>query len=167
MRDLTAGKPGKAEGSVSPERVLWSGKPTVLAFYDVLVGGALLIVVSALVFTSLPFTGLLSAIGVVCGFLLIALAFVNAWANTYIVADRCVRRRYSFVAVRVEEAVFDKITNTVSEQGVVGRIFGFGDIRFDTAGTLFMGVLFKGVRNPAEVKRLVDEGLKELEKSRG
>ncbi len=151
-----------SEGSASSEGVLWSGKPTVLAFYDALAGGALLIIVSALIFALLPFVAPLSAIGVACGLLLMAFAFIKAWANTYTVTDSHVRRQYRFVAVRVEEAAFDRITNTVLEQDVIGRILGFGDIRFDTAGTPFMGVLFKGVRNPGGVKRLIDEKMERM-----
>jgi len=58
------------------------------------------------------------------------------------------------MAVRVDEAPFEKVTNVVVEQDVVGRIFGFGDVRFDTDGTAF-----KGVKNPVEVKRRVEEAL--------
>ena len=163
-RLIGSGLNGKASEGKALERpsepILWMGKPTVLAFYDALAGGALLIIVSALVSMLLPFIALLSAIGVVCGLLLIAFAFIKAWANTYIVTDKCVKRQYRFVAIRVEEAAFDKITDIVVEQDVVGRVLGFGDIRFDTAGTPFMGVLFKGLKHPAEVKRLVDERLR-------
>lgn len=142
------------------EEVFWKGKPTVLAFYQVFAGGALLIAVSVLLPLLLPRTVFLSALGIACGLLLFTFAFINAWANTYTVTSKGIRRQYCFVVVRVEEASFDKITNTVLEQDVVGRIFGFGDVRFDTAGTQFAGVLFKGVKNPVEVKRLADEMLK-------
>lgn len=163
MRRLMADEAKLLGGKTSEgtEVVFWTGKPTVLAFYDALAGGGLLIIVSALLLL-LPLPGilLLSAIGVACGLLFIVFAFVKAWANTYTVTDKCVRRQYRFVAVRVEEAPFEKVTNTVLEQDIVGRIFRFGDIRFDTAGTPFMGVLFKGVKNPSEVKRLIDEKMK-------
>jgi len=138
------------------EEVVWSGKPTVLAFYDGLFGGVLLIAASALLF-ALPGLVWLSAAGIICGFLLIAFAFIKARANTYVLTDRCVRRQYRFVAVKVDEAPLEKVTNTVVEQDVVGRIFGFGDVRFDTAGTAFTGVLFKGVKKPYEVKKLAEE----------
>jgi hypothetical protein len=52
------------------------------------------------------------------------------------------------------------VTNVVVEQDVVGRVFGFGDVRFDTAGTMFTGVLFKGVRNPVKVKEQIDAKLR-------
>lgn len=146
------------------ENVHWVGKPTVLAFYDGLVGGVLLIVVSALL-PALPFPGVvwLSVFGVTCGILMVFFAFVKAWANTYTITDKCVRRQYSFVAVKVDEASFDKITNTAMEQDVVGRILRFGDVRCDTAGSPFMGVLFKGVKNPAEVKKRIDEKLRKVQ----
>lgn len=142
------------------ERVVWSGKPTVLAFYDALLGGALLIAVSIIVAILWPHALLaLSAVGSLFGASLIALAFAVARANTYTVTDRRVVRRFQLVVVVVDEAPIEKVTNVVLEQGVVGRIFGFGDIRFDTAGTAFRGVLFKGVKRPEEVKRVIDEGL--------
>lgn len=149
-----------APTNAPPEQVVWKGKPTVLAFYDGLVGGALLIAVSATVASAFPRSIWLSATGAICGLLLVAFAFIRARANTYIVTDKGVRREYRFVAVRVEEALFENITNTVVEQDVIGRVFGFGDVRLDTAGSPFQGVLFKGVRNPAAVKEVVDKRLK-------
>ena len=62
------------------EAVVWSGKPVVLAFYEGLLGGVMLIVASALLL-ALPGLVLLSAAGMACGFLLIAFAFFRAWAK--------------------------------------------------------------------------------------
>jgi hypothetical protein len=56
---------------LSGENVVWSGKPTVLAFYDALVGGALLVAISiVLLATPLSAIAWLSALGVVCGAIL-------------------------------------------------------------------------------------------------
>lgn len=157
-RFIAAKNRGREAGGKMEEDVVWKGKPVVIAFYDGLAGGALLLIVSALLpLVPVPGIALLSALGTVCGALLIALAFARAKANTYVVTKKGVRREYCFVAFRVDEAPFEKVTNTVVEQDVVGRIFGFGDVRFDTAGTPFQGVLFKGVRNPAAVKNIADE----------
>ncbi len=143
------------------EKVVWSGKPKVIAFYDALIGGIILIAVSAaLLATPLSAIVWLPALGMVCGFVLILIAFIKAWANSYVVTEKCVRREYRFVAVKVDEAPLNMVTNVVVEQDVVGRIFGFGDVRFDTAGTAFSGVLFKGVADPDEVKKLVAERLR-------
>ena len=167
MRSIFAAKEGgkaaesggkKAEVA---EDVVWRGKPVVIAFYDGLAGGALLITVSALL-PLIPVPGIawLSALGMACGALLMSFAFIRAKANTYVITKKGVRREYRFVVVRVDEAPFEKVTNTVVEQDVVGRIFGFGDVHFDTAGTPFQGVLFKGVKNLAAVKKIADESRK-------
>ena len=144
---------------MSGEGVVWSGKPTVLAFCDALAAGALLIAVSASLLAT-PLPAWLAALGLACGAVLILAAFINSWANSYAVTESCVRREYRFVAVRVEEAPLSKVTDIVVEQSIVGRVLGFGDVRFDTAGTTFTGVLFKGVRDPAKVKELVVAKLK-------
>ena len=75
------------EKRLGEETVVWSGKPVVLAFYDGLLGGAMLIAASAVSLT-LPGLVLLSIAGMACGFLLIAFAFFRAWANSYLVTDR-------------------------------------------------------------------------------
>jgi len=142
------------------ENVVWRGKPVVWAFADGLAGGAILIAVSLL----LPATGFaiasyIAAVGVACGILMILFAVVRACANTYIVTEESVRREYRFIVVRVEEAKYDMITNIVVEQGILGRLLGFGDVRCDTAGTAFLGVLFKGVRKPLQVKGIIEEAI--------
>lgn len=151
---------GGTEGKIA-EDVVWRGKPVAVAFYDGLVGGAVLVIVSALLpLVPIPGVVWLSALGAACGALLIAFAFIRAKANTYVITREGVRREYRFVAVRVDEAPLEKVTNTVVEQDVVGRIFGFGDVRFDTAGTPFRGVLFKGVRDPVFVKEKAEKARK-------
>lgn len=147
---------------MSKEEVVWRGKPTVLAFYDVLVGGFMLIAVSAAVAWLLPW---LSLVGAACGAVLVLVAFAKAQANTYTVTGKVVRREYRFVAVRIDEAPLEKVTDTVVVQGLVGRVLGFGDIRFDTAGTTFAGVEFKGVKNPVQAKMRIDEMLKSVTRS--
>jgi len=139
------------------ENVVWRGKPVAWAFADGFAGGAILIAVSLL----LPATGFaiasyIAAVGVACGILMILFAVVRACANTYIVAEDSVRREYRLVAVRVEEAKYDMITNIVVEQGILGRLLGFGDVKCDTAGTAFLGVLFRGVRKPLQVKEIIE-----------
>ena len=143
---------------MSEEKTVWSGKPTVLAFSNVLAGGALLVVVSIAVFFT-PFPVWLPVLGIVCGLVLIFTAFAMAKANTYMVTDRYVRREYRFIAVKIDEAPLSKVTNIVVEQSVVGRFFRFGDIRFDTAGTAFTGVLFKGVKNPEKIEKQISAAL--------
>ena len=91
---------------------------------------------------------------------MILFAVARAYANTYIVTEESMRREYRFIAARVEEAKYEMTTNIVVEQGVLGRLLGFGDVRCDTAGTIFLGVLFRGMRNPIQVKEIIEEAMK-------
>ncbi|MEM1792728.1 MAG: PH domain-containing protein [Thermofilaceae archaeon] len=136
------------------EEVCW--KPVVWAFWDGIVGGALLAAVSALLlFYRFALAHVIAVVGLALGAAMILLAVVRAAANTYFLSKSHVRRVYRLVVVRVDEAPLDKITNVVVEQGVLGRILGFGDVRCDTAGTAFAGVLFKGVKRPESVAETI------------
>ena len=136
------------------EEVCW--KPVVWAFWDGIVGGALLAAVSALLlFYRFTLAHIIAVVGLALGAVMIFLAVARAAANTYFLSKSHVRRVYRLVVVRVDEAPLDKITNVVVEQGVLGRILGFGDVRCDTAGTAFAGVLFKGVKRPESIAEAI------------
>jgi len=137
------------------EEVCW--KPVVWAFWDGIVGGALLAAVSAalLLFYRFTLAHVIAVAGLALGAAMILLAVARAAANTYFLSKSHVRRVYRLIVVRVDEAPLDKITNVVVEQGVLGRILGFGDVRCDTAGTAFAGVLFKGVKRPESVAEII------------
>ena len=148
------------------EKVAWTGKPTVLGFWEGLAIGVLLIVFSA-ASTLSPFARIPEVVGFLVavafgGVALIAFTFFVAYANTYTVTDRAARREFRFWVVRVEEAPTEKITDVVSHIGLVGRILKFGNLRVDTAGTPFAGVLFKGLRfkDLEEAKREVEKLVK-------
>ena len=148
--------------------VAWTGRPCIQAFWGYYVVAGLLLGLSiwvAIFSRNLPplisTVGLaLSSAGIVAGCLLAFLAFLLVYANKYEVADGSVRRIFKLMAVKVDEAPIEQITNVVTFQSVPGRILGYGHIRFDTAGTPFPGITFYGVRNPLKAR---DEIAKILE----
>jgi len=145
------------------EKVLWTGKPTVLAFCDGLAIGVLLLAVSiALLAVPLLTVFWFSVTGVVLGASIIFLTFLKAYANTYIITSNRVCREYRLWVIAIEEAPLEKVTNVVVEQDAAGRIFRFGTVKAETAGTTFKGVVFHGVRNPAEVKERIVEAARTL-----
>lgn len=148
------------------EKVVWTGKPTVLAFYEGLAVGVLLLAVSiALLAVPFPPVSRLSAIVVAFGVLVVVLTILRAYANTYTITSRRVCREYRLWAVAIEEAPLEKVTNVVVEQDVVGRVLGFGTVRANTAGTTFRGVVFRGVKNPRKVKEHIVEATGTLPQS--
>jgi len=148
------------------EKTIWREKPTVLAFYDGLTCGGLLIAVSAAslaLFPTSPFWWV-PALGLAVAASTIMFSFVKAWANTYILTKEKLRREYRFVASSIEEVPLEKVTNIIVVQDVVGRLLGFGTIRADTAGTAYGGIIFRGVRNPDKAFKVISEAKNAAEK---
>lgn len=155
-------------GSVLGEKkVLWRGKPTVLAFADMLAGGTLLTVLSSVVafLVPLPYMRYFSLAGLIAAAFFIILAFFLSQSYTYTVTGGKLRKEYCFVASSNEEVPFSEVTNIVVVQGVLGRVLGFGTVRADTAGTAYSGMAFKGVKNSHEIFKVVSEAKKAAEKT--
>ena len=141
------------------EKVVARVKPTVLAFYEGLISGAILIAVSLFLVaqSSAPLIQWFSAAALALGILNITLSFLRAWASAYIVTDKGVRAEYRFVTVEILEVPHEKITDIIVQQGPLGRLLGFGTVRVDSAGTTFKGAVLRGVRNPEDLKRIISE----------
>lgn len=139
------------------ENVLWTGKPSLWAFYGFYVVGILVIVSTAGVASlfQLP----LWVLGImplfVAGMFLLPLRFQKAW--TFTLTDRSISSEFCFWVRRQRTAPLQQVTNVTVDQGFVGRLLGFGDVRADTAGTPFMGVRFWGVRDPLRVGKRIKE----------
>lgn len=54
------------------------------------------------------------------------------------------------------EARYEKVTDVAVTQGMLGRLFGFGSIRINTAGSNEAPITFAGVRLPDHVKARID-----------
>jgi uncharacterized membrane protein YdbT with pleckstrin-like domain len=54
------------------------------------------------------------------------------------------------------EARYEKVTDVSVLQPVLGRLFGYGTLQINTAGSNDAAIQFHGVRRPDEVKALVD-----------
>ena len=97
------------------EKEVWSGKPIVLAFIDVLSGGALLMIVSgvAAVHIHLRVIYLISLVGLIGGAVIIALVFLVSQAYTYVVTSKKLRKEYRFIAFTVEEVPLQEVTDVM------------------------------------------------------
>jgi len=61
-----------------------------------------------------------------------------------------------------EEVPLESVTNVIVYQDVFGRIFGFGTVRADTAGTAYMGISFVGVENPGVCAKIIRDAIRSL-----
>lgn len=139
------------------EKVMWTGKPSLWAFYGFYVVGVLVLVSTAGVaslFQIHPWVlGVIPLF--VAGMFLLPLRFQKAW--TFTLTDRSISSEFCLWVRRQRTAPLQQVTNVAVDQGFVGRLLGFGDVRADTAGTPFMGVRFWGVRDPLGVGTRIKE----------
>ena len=132
------------------EKVLWEGRRSVKSFYDMILCGSLLIVVSAAAPLSLSLPGIeiFALAGMLAGASLLLLAFFLSLSYRYMVTEDSLRKEYYFFAWLREEVPLESVTDVVVFQDLAGRALGFGTVRADTAGTAYMGISFVGVEDP-------------------
>jgi|FaiFalFF_MnMetaG_3_1042247.scaffolds.fasta_scaffold08100_3 hypothetical protein len=139
------------------EKVLWYGRRSLIAYL-----GRIIVALALLTITIVPTIGF---IFLLLGLLLIVSAIISARSHIYYVTTiRIIEERRLFGRV-VKETTLDKITDIVFNQGFFGRLVNFGSIHFHTAGTGFLGINFRNIRDPLTVRGLVinakDEYLKQ------
>jgi len=121
-----------------------------------------MIAVILVILTPIPFFGF---IFLIIGIILILSAVVGAGANVYYVTNMRVIQEHRLFGRSIKETTLDKITDIVFNQGFFGRLANFGSIHLHTAGTGFLGIDFRGIRDPLLVRGLTinakDEYLKQ------
>jgi uncharacterized membrane protein YdbT with pleckstrin-like domain len=91
------------------------------------------------------------------GILIIIFTELIRRANTFYITDKRVIREFTFLSRKISSTTYDKIQDIHMTQGITERIIGIGTIHINTAGTTFIGLIFKGISNPISVKRMIEE----------
>jgi len=138
------------------EKILWEGKRCLKSFYDMILCGALLIIVRCLtLLLKIPGIEYFVLFGMLAGASLFLLALFLSLSYRYVITEDLLRKEYCFFASSREEVPLESVTNIVVYQDVIGRALDFGTVRADTAGTPYMGISFVGVKDPYECANLV------------
>ncbi len=162
----SAAKHAKAPGKTrhrAPEQEVWTGKPAMAT-----VVGSSLALLPTLLFMSpvliFPAFLLHPALGVLAMVIALALAALAVWLfklgrdrTTYTLTTHGVRVQRGIVTTQIAEAKFEKITDINLNQGIMGKIFGYGTVVLNTAGSVGAPVHFAGVENPEAVRQMVLE----------
>jgi len=82
-------------------------------------------------------------------------AHIFRWTTEYGVTNKKVLFKTGLIRRKTDELYTKKIEGVDVIQGIVGRIFGYGDLVF--TGTGSQSVIFKMVPKPLEVKKVVQE----------
>jgi len=144
------------------EEIIFEGHPSwraMLAFY---IQGLLAILVVGAIVTGVTALGdgvswgLVAAIVVVGGALLIVVGLIRRIATVYTITNQRLRIKRGIFAKRVQQTRIDRVQNVNTDQSVVERLLRVGTVDFDTAGTDDSDFTFAGVSSPSRVVEAVD-----------
>jgi uncharacterized membrane protein YdbT with pleckstrin-like domain len=104
------------------------------------------------------FFALITIYTVILPLLIILIIVLNKLSTKYVITDKRVAGRYGIISEDFKSATFKHITSVRTRQGVIGKMFNFGNIIIDTAGS-GAGVEFvwKYVKNPVKVKNMIEK----------
>jgi uncharacterized membrane protein YdbT with pleckstrin-like domain len=144
------------------EEIIFEGHPSwraMLAFYiqgflGVLVIAAIVAGVTAL--GSGVEWGLVAAVVVVGGVLLVVGGLVRRIATVYTITNQRLRIKRGLLSKKVQQTRIDRVQNVNTDQSVLERVLRVGTVDFDTAGTDDSDFTFDGVSSPSRVVEAVD-----------
>ena len=148
--------------------VLWKGSPSwraLLLFYIGGTIGALIPVVLWLILNdvmddppSATWFGLATLV-------LLVIVYVMGWirraTTRYTITDRRINVRTGLLTRNEVSTTISRIQNVNIHQRIAQRLLGIGDVDWDTAGSDVndSDLTFRGVENPGELMRVVDEAI--------
>lgn len=79
-------------------------------------------------------------------------------STKFVVTDKRVAARIGIVSEVFKASTFKHITSLKVRQGLIGKIFHYGDVIIDTAGTgTDVEFRWRSIPNPIEVKNLIEQ----------
>ena len=98
---------------------------------------------------------------IVIGIPLIIVSELMRRGHKYYLTNERIIHQYVFLSKKTSTVFYDKVQDVRLTQGLIERIFGLGKIHVNTAGTHTTEIVFKGVKNPAEIKRIIERHVME------
>ncbi len=152
------------------EKVIWSGRRSMKTFLGPLFVGILMILVGIVIYSGvlpLPFDipgdiSLYVFLGLLgLGLIILLSIYVKRLTSIYAITNEKVYSRFGFISRDINSAMLENITDNELSQSIIGRIFDYGTVKFNTAGSSNVEIIFKGVSNPhdriSKVYSLIDE----------
>ncbi len=75
----------------------------------------------------------------------------------YAITNKRVFSRKGRASRTISEIPLEKVTNTTYSQDFIGRILGFGNLKFNSSAGADRGVVFKGIKNPKSINKKFKE----------
>jgi len=141
------------ESIVGPgENVLYVGKVSYLSILPALVGGALLAMIGGVVTIGAPPIGLVL---VLIGALWFVAGLIQRSSTELAVTNRRVIAKFGLVRRSTVELNLSKVESIRVEQGVLGRVFGFGSIIVTGTGSTMEPISY--ISDPIRFRQAVQE----------
>ena len=96
---------------------------------------------------------------IIPGVIIILIAEGVRRGNKYYITNKRVIHQFTFLSRKTSSTQFDKLQDVHFTQNIIERIFGIGKVHMNTAGTHLVEIVFKGVQNPVNVKRMVEHNM--------
>jgi uncharacterized membrane protein YdbT with pleckstrin-like domain len=93
--------------------------------------------------------------------LTLIVGYLRRVSTKYLITTQRLRISRGIVRRSVQETRLDRVQNVNYQQSVLDRVFGVGNVDFDTAGTDDSEFRFEWVNGPEKVVRAVDEAIHE------
>lgn len=90
--------------------------------------------------------------------IIIMMIYLNQSSMKYAITNKRVIGRGGIISEDFKSSTFKHITSIRVKQGIIGKIFNFGDIIIDTSGTgLGVEFIWRNVKNPVQVKNIIEQ----------
>lgn len=155
------------------ERVLWFGKPTLRSVISLMAGLAATILFFLLTGSASLLTGQAPAVLALLPLFLLGLGTVAVLAvvrlrrTEYVITQGAVYTRTGIIGTRVAQTTYDKITDIQVNQDVWGRLFGYGALQVNTAGSAEAPIQMAGLLEPFVIKGILERAKEEALAGRG
>jgi uncharacterized membrane protein YdbT with pleckstrin-like domain len=144
------------------ERTIWSGRPSWRGRISILLPGVILaigvVVLARLVDLSWG-TALIA--GVVVAIITLAYGLLEMIRWKYTITSRRVIVRHGLVSVNEQTARLERVQDLTLHQSLFDRFFGVGRLLIDTAGSEGGALEFKALDDPAGVREVLENAVRD------
>lgn len=138
----------------SPGAFIEKQHPHPIAFFGFYFGGIFFFIAG---FFLADLIGPLGWISTGIGALVFFIGEISRRAETFYILEAGVERGYQLLSTDREFIDYAKIQDLDVDQSLFERMFGVGDVNFDTAGTSKVEMRFYAVRDPYRLERIIRE----------
>ena len=140
-----------------PEERLWNGRPALVSQFWKLAGGLVLLIAGLVAMILAPGLPVIAAIVAAAGLVLLALAYVGVLRFRYELSTWRAIAYEGLLSRSSSEIRLDDVRNVTVQKRLIDRLLDLGTVSLSTAGQAGMEVVFRSIRDPEQVVRLVNE----------